>query len=615
MMPSLIGQSIGRYEILEQLGEGGMATVYKARDTRLERFVAIKVIRTDQFAPSLLDEILKRFEREAKALAMLSHPYIVPVHDYGEFDGTPFLVMEYLPCGTLKERPAGAMPWQQAVHTLLPIAQALAYAHEHNVIHRDIKPGNILLTEKGLPLLSDFGIAKILEGNKATTLTGAGLGIGTPEYMAPEQWTGQSSPQSDIYSLAVVLYELVTGRKPYTADTPAGIMLKQVHDPLPLPRQFVPDLPEELENILLKALARQPEERQHDMGEFSAALEALAGGQTLVAGMKKVDLPAAGGTMLAPAGSRLEAAMASSSTGGVNMTGAGLMKEIPPAPEKKRQMMPINLRRWIPVGVLGLVLFIGIFTGAGMLIKGWQGRGDLAAPNASPTLVVTPTQLVLQPVNGSSPSLTSAAGVVKVLWDTSHGPRKSGDGSLYTPDGMYQSLAKLLGISNFIVYSGDLSNLESYDILVISELSGTKAYTNVEANEIDRFVRSSGHGLLLLSDTPDYENLADIVARKFSISLGEFSSAGPASLANEPFFAGVSSIPFPSGGGIFLLSTPSQTAASDNGGSTVIAYCECDAGRVMAISDANLWDNDGLVLGDNKLFATNVFTWLAKRSP
>src|SRR5512143_2709172 len=212
-MPSLIGQSIGRYEILEQLGEGGMAMVYKARDTRLERFVAIKVIRIDQFAPNLLDEILKRFEREAKALAMLSHPYIVPVHDYGELEGTPFLVMEYLPCGTLKDRPAGAMPWQQAVHTMLPIAQALAYAHEHNVIHRDIKPGNILLTEKGQPMLSDFGIAKILGNSGTATLTGAGMTIGTPEYMAPEQWNGQTDARSDIYSLGVVLYELVTGHK------------------------------------------------------------------------------------------------------------------------------------------------------------------------------------------------------------------------------------------------------------------------------------------------------------------------------------------------------------------------------------------------------------------
>src|SRR5512135_2731772 len=135
-MSSLVGQTLGRYQILEQLGEGGMATVYKAYDTRLERFVAIKVIRTDQFAPSMLGEMLKRFEREAKALAKLSHPNIVHVHDYGEHEGAPYLVMEYLPSGTLKQAQAGPIPWQQALHILLPVAQALAYAHEHNVIHR-----------------------------------------------------------------------------------------------------------------------------------------------------------------------------------------------------------------------------------------------------------------------------------------------------------------------------------------------------------------------------------------------------------------------------------------------------------------------------------------------
>ena len=613
-MASLIGQSIGRYEILEQLGEGGMATVYKARDTRLERFVAIKVIRTDQFAPNMLDEMLKRFEREAKALAMLSHPYIVPVHDYGEYEGAPYLVMQYIPCGTLKDRPAGTMAWQQSVHTLLPIAQALAYAHEHNVIHRDIKPGNILLTEKGLPLLSDFGIAKILEGSSTTTLTGAGLSIGTPEYMAPEQWTGQSSPQSDIYSLGVVLYELVTGHKPYTADTPVGIMLKQVHDPLPMPRQFVPDLPEELENILLTALARQPEERPHSMGEFTAALETLADGQTLVAGMKTEDLQT-GKTVLAAAVSGLEAGLSSSSSNGGYKSSAGLVKEIPATPEKQRQKMPTHFRRWIPVGVLGVVLFIGVFAGAGLLIKGWQGRGGSAAASAVPGQTGVSTQPISQNPNGSQSPLSPSAGEVKVLWDISHGPRKGEDGSLYAPDGMYQSLAKLLGNARFVVTSGDLSNMETFDILVISELSGTTAFTNDEAGRIDRFVRTSGHALLILSDTPDNQNLTDIVARKFSISLGELSSAGPASLSNEPFFEGVNSIQFPSGGGIFLVSEPAQTAALDNGGSAVIATCECDAGRVMAISDANLWDNSGLTMADNQVFATNVFTWLAKSSP
>ena len=279
-MPNLIGQSLGRYHILEQLGEGGMATVYKAYDTRLERDVAVKIIRTDQFAPAMLERILKRFEREAKALARLTHPNIVSVIDYGEHDGAPYLVMPYLPGGTLKQRLGKPMPWQEAVRILLPIAQALEYAHEENIVHRDIKPSNILLTQKGQPMLSDFGIAKILESGETATLTGTGVGVGTPEYMAPEQWTGQAGPQSDLYSLGVVLYELVTGRKPYTADTPAAILLKQATEPLPRPGQFVRSLPDTVEKALLKALAKKPEDRFPEMAALAIALENLLSGQT-----------------------------------------------------------------------------------------------------------------------------------------------------------------------------------------------------------------------------------------------------------------------------------------------------------------------------------------------
>jgi ABC-type transport system substrate-binding protein/tRNA A-37 threonylcarbamoyl transferase component Bud32 len=281
-MSNLIGQSLGRYHILEQLGEGGMATVYKAYDTRLERDVAIKIIRRGAFPPDQLEHMLKRFEREAKSLAKLSHLNIVKVMDYGEHEDSPYLVMEYLPGGTLKQRLGKPIPWQDAVRLLLPIAQALEYAHEHNIIHRDIKPANILLTEKGQPMLTDFGIAKILETDDTATLTGTGVGVGTPEYMAPEQWTGQTTPQSDIYSLGVVLYEMITGRKPYMADTPAAILLKQATDPLPRPTQFVPDLPDAVEKMLIKALAKKFQDRYQTIAEFVHALETLLSGVSSV---------------------------------------------------------------------------------------------------------------------------------------------------------------------------------------------------------------------------------------------------------------------------------------------------------------------------------------------
>jgi serine/threonine protein kinase len=287
-MPNLTGQSIGRYHILEQLGEGGMATVYRAYDTRLERNVAVKVLRTDQFIPAQLQMVLQRFEREAKSLGKLKHPNIVNVLDFGEHEGMPFLVMEYLPGGTLKQKLGHVIPWQEAIQTLLPVARGLSYAHQHNIIHRDVKPANILIDQNDAPILTDFGIAKLLEGAEGHTLTGSGVGIGTPEYMAPEQGIGAHAidARADIYSLGIVLYEMVTGRKPYIADTPMAVVLKQMTDPLPRPTEYAPDLPEDVEHILFKALAKQPEDRYADMNALIKAMECA------LAETKKVETPA-----------------------------------------------------------------------------------------------------------------------------------------------------------------------------------------------------------------------------------------------------------------------------------------------------------------------------------
>ena len=274
-MTDLSGQYLGRYYLAERLGEGGMAVVYKAYDTRLERDVAIKIIRSGAFPSDALGEILKRFEREAKSLAKLSHPNIVKVHDFGEHEGSPYLVMEYLSGGTLKMVMGKPVPWQEAVRLILPVARGVAYAHQRGILHRDIKPANILITDGGEPMLSDFGIAKLFEGKQTTALTESGMAIGTPEYMAPEQWMGTTSPQSDLYSLAIVLYEMLTGRKPYTADTPAAILIMQATEPLPSPSKFAEEMPEALESILIKALARESKNRYEDMNAFVGALEEL----------------------------------------------------------------------------------------------------------------------------------------------------------------------------------------------------------------------------------------------------------------------------------------------------------------------------------------------------
>jgi serine/threonine protein kinase len=284
-MSGLIGQDFGRYKILELLGEGGMATVYKAYDTRLEREVAIKVIRREAFPPDEMEMLLKRFEREAKSLGRLSHPNIVGVIDYGEYEGLPYLVMVYLSGGTLKDRLGTPLPWRQAVEMLLPIAYALDYVHDHNIINRDVKPSNILMTDKGQPMLTDFGLVKLFgeQDKDATSLTSSGTGLGTPDYMAPEQWTGEPTAQSDLYSLGVVLYEMITGHRPYTADTPAGVLLKQATESLPLPKQYIPDLPKDVESVLLRVLAKDPADRYPGMHAFIDDLQNLLAGREVVA--------------------------------------------------------------------------------------------------------------------------------------------------------------------------------------------------------------------------------------------------------------------------------------------------------------------------------------------
>jgi serine/threonine protein kinase len=189
-------------------------------------------------------------------------------------DGSPYLVREYIPGGTLKDKTGRPVPLETTLSWITPIADALAYAHEFGIIHRDIKPSNILFDQKGRPILTDFGVAKALETDEAT-LTGTGLGVGTPEYMAPEQWQGKTCPATDQYALGVVLYELLTGQKPYTADTPAALVILQATEPLPQPSQIVNHIPENIEKVLYKTLARNPLDRYESMSALKQTLDNL----------------------------------------------------------------------------------------------------------------------------------------------------------------------------------------------------------------------------------------------------------------------------------------------------------------------------------------------------
>jgi len=297
---SLEGQTLGKYRVLEQLGRGGMAQVYRGYHPQLDRYVAIKVLRPDVAED---EEFIARFGREARAVAALRHPNIVQVFDFDVQDDVPFMVMELLEGDTLKTRLADYrargehMPPGEAVRILLDVLDGLAYAHSEGMIHRDLKPANILLTRRGQAVIADFGIAQIVGGTRYTM---SGALLGTLNYMAPEQgMEGRSDARSDIYSLGIVFYEMLTQRTPFDADTPLAILMKHLNDPLPLPRQVNPAIPEPFERVMLKALAKRPDERYQSALEMAQALReaAVTAGVELPA---RISLPLTFATAEAP---------------------------------------------------------------------------------------------------------------------------------------------------------------------------------------------------------------------------------------------------------------------------------------------------------------------------
>lgn len=260
-----VPEKIGRYEIKSELGRGGFATVYRAYDPRFEREVAIKFL-----PPELIHsdpQFRMRFEREAKIIAQLEHPSIVPVYDVGEENYQPYFVMRYMNGGSLSERiKAKTFTIEEAVKVLDQIAPGLDEAHMKGIIHRDLKPANILFTNRGIAMISDFGIAKFSQG-EAGSMTGSAI-IGTPAYMAPEQASGESvDGRADIYALGVILYEMVTGKQPYHADTPLGLAIKHITEPVPRILEANPQLPSWMEMVISTAMAKNRDDR------FSTAVE------------------------------------------------------------------------------------------------------------------------------------------------------------------------------------------------------------------------------------------------------------------------------------------------------------------------------------------------------
>lgn len=270
---ALVGKSLGQFRIAERIGVGGMATVFKAYQPALDRYVAIKVLPGYHAHDPVF---VKRFVQEARSVAKLAHPNIVQIHDFGEQDDITYIVMEYVDSGTLKDRLKKPLAVPEAIDYIIQAAQGLNCAHHNGIVHRDVKPANMLVRKDGHLLLSDFGIAKILEGT--TNLTRVGTGIGTPQYMSPEQGAGQAvDRRSDIYSLGIVLFHCLTGRVPFTADNPLKVTMKHLQEPLPIERLTAESIPEPVIKVILQMAAKRPEDRyQSTEALIDALTNALA---------------------------------------------------------------------------------------------------------------------------------------------------------------------------------------------------------------------------------------------------------------------------------------------------------------------------------------------------
>jgi serine/threonine protein kinase len=265
------GEMVGPYRVVGQLGQGGMATVFKAYHAALDRYVAIKVLH-----PAFLEDssFQARFQREARLVARLEHPNIVPIYDYAEHEGRPYLVMKFIEGRTLKAAlAAGPIGRDEVLRVVKAVGAALSYAHGQGILHRDVKPSNVLLADDGQIYLADFGLARIAQSGEAS-LTNDMI-VGTPQYISPEQAMGKKDLDegTDIYSLGVMLYELTVGKVPFSADTPFSIIHDHIYTPLPLPRQVNPAVSEAVERVLLKALTKERGDRYKNVHQMVQAFE------------------------------------------------------------------------------------------------------------------------------------------------------------------------------------------------------------------------------------------------------------------------------------------------------------------------------------------------------
>jgi len=381
-----IGQTLGQYRIIEQIGQGGMATVYRAYQPSLDRYVAIKIL-----PPYFAHEpgFAMRFTREARAVARLNHPNILPIYDFGQEQDLSYIVMKCVEAGTLKQILGAPLALDVTADIVQQVAAALDHAHQRGILHRDVKPSNVLLDEGGWVLLTDFGLAKMVEGS--AVLTASGVGVGTPAYMAPEQGRGEAvDARADIYSLGIVLYEMLTGRVPFEAETPMAVVIKHITDPLPLPRSINPDLPDAIERVVLKALAKSPDDRFGSTTEMADALASVVSAGAPPA-------PETAEPALAPPPPAVPSPVLSPVERPAPAVEPVSEKPVstpkPPAVE-----VPAPARRGVPWKILGAIAGIVVLALAAVFVAGKLGRDGGAATPTTAAAILANTATATRPV-------------------------------------------------------------------------------------------------------------------------------------------------------------------------------------------------------------------------
>ena len=372
-MSTLVGTRLGgRYRLEARIGQGGMSTVYRALDETLQRRVAVKLMNREVVSDSAQ---LERFRREARAVAQLNHPHIVGVIDAGEDEGRPYIVFEYVEGETLKERirRGGRLPIPEAVAYAIEIARALGAAHARHIVHRDVKPQNVLIDEEGSCKVTDFGIARTLDEEG---LTADGRVLGTTDYVSPEQALGQPvTGQSDLYSLGVVLYEMLTGQVPFRGDSQVAVAMKHVRDSLPDAQSRRPEISAALAAVIDRATAKRVQDRYANDAELIADLEDVLAIETARTGDTRGEVTTVLQTL----------------------------------PSRKRRRVPFQIRHRVRAAVLGAVA-LAIIAGIAVWLATRAHHGTLSPPEKSPSAALVPVSLVpelrprLQPVRARRPT-------------------------------------------------------------------------------------------------------------------------------------------------------------------------------------------------------------------